>query len=253
VAQPKLDIAVQPELNEEFQWDSFDSDWYLQHNYGTLRDDDRLILERMAEFFAGLDQPARLFDAIDVGTGTNLYPILAMLPLCGRITLHERATTNCQWLQDERVGYSSIWDPYWDVLADRPLYKRISQPRWTLYERTHVSRGSIFDLRPRSYDMGTMFFVAESITTRDDEFSRATQRFLRSLKPNSPFAAAFMRNSDGYEVNGVHFPAVAITEEDVQKCLDGEGIRRAHVEKIDSANPLREGVGMVLVTGRTRR
>jgi hypothetical protein len=98
-----------------------------------------------------------------------------------------------------------------------------------------------------------MFFVAESITERDDEFRRALRCFLRSLKANAPFAAAFMTNSRGYDVNGVHFPAVAITESDVQKCLHGEGIKAAAVEPIGSANPLREGVGMVLVTGRVAR
>jgi hypothetical protein len=82
---------------------------------------------------------------------------------------------------------------------------------------------------------------------------RATKCFLQSLKPNAPFAAAFMRNSRGYEVSGVHFPAVPITEEDVRKCLNGEVARDTKVEEIASATPLRKGVGMLLVTGRVAR
>ncbi len=252
MAQPNQDTMVLPQLNEEFPWDSFDPEWYLNHNYGTLRDDDEKILERLAEFFSGLDQ-AHLRHGLDVGTGTNLYPVLAMLPLCGRITLHERAKTNCRWLHNETAKYSEVWEPYWEVLAERASYARIGDPRWAVHERTRVNRGSIFDLPKDTYDIGTMFFVAESITTRDDEFTRALRCFLRSLKPNAPFAATFMTNSTGYDVNGVHFPAVAITEDDVRKCLDGEGIRKSTFEKIDSESPLRPEVGMVLVTGRVAR
>jgi NNMT/PNMT/TEMT family protein len=254
VTQPSQDTAVLPQRNEEFPWDSFDSEWYLQHNYGHgLRDDDRKILERIADFFSGAAQQ-QLRHGLDVGTGTNLYPVLAMLPLCHRITLHERARTNCRWLENETAKYSKVWDPYWDVLSTRPPHAPIRDPRWALHERVEVQKGSIFELPVNMYDIGTMFFVAESITERVDEFMRALRCFLRSLKPNAPFAAAFMTNSRGYDVNGVHFPAVAITEADVRKCLHGEGIKKAAaVDPIESANPLREGVGMILVTGRVAR
>lgn len=240
------------QANEEFPWDSFDSEWYLAHNYGKLRDDDREILERLAEFFSSIGDQG-LKRGVDVGTGSNLYPLLALLPLCGHITLRERASTNCQWLRNEIARYSSTWDPYWEQLAKWPLYQPIGDPRWSVHERAHVERGSIFDLPRSTYDIGTMFFVAESITERADEFVRATRSFLRSLQPNAPFAAAFMRESRGYDVAGVHFPAVAITEEHVQKCLDSEGIQKANIETIASATPLRKGVGMMLVTGRSAR
>jgi hypothetical protein len=252
VAQPNQDTVVLPHWNEEFPWDSFDPEWYLQHNYGQLRDDDHEILHDLADFFNDV-RGTRLMHGIDVGTGSNLYPVLAMLPLCGSITLHERAKTNCRWLAFETARYSRLWDPFWDVLTRRPLYQPIQDPRWAVHERTRVRRGSIFDLARGAYDIGTMFFVAESITERVDEFHRAVRCFLRSLRPNAPFAAAFMRNSDGYHVNGVRFPAVPITEDDVCRCLAGEGIRKATVRRIDSAHPLRDGVGMVLVTGRVAR
>jgi len=239
--------------NEQFPWDSFDSEWYLDHNYGKLRDDDRQILQRLGEFFDGVGRDHHLGHAVDVGTGSNLYPLLAVLPLCGRVTLWERAKTNCAWLRREITKYSEVWDPYWEELTNWPLYRPMQDPRWPVFERTKVKRGSIFDLPRDAYDIGTMFFVAESITERDDEFERATRGFLRSLRPNAPFAAAFMLQSRGYEVNGVHFPAVAITEDHVQECLDFEGVRRATLAEIKTESPLRDGVGMMLVTGWSRR
>ena len=238
--------------NDEFPWDNFDSEWYLQHNYERLRDDDSRILELLAEFFGGIGH-RELKHGIDVGTGANLYPLLAMLPLCGRITLRERAASNCKWLRHEIRKYSKVWEPYWDQLARSPLYQPIGDPRWAVSERARVERGNVFELDRAAYDIGTMFFVAESITERLGEFERATRSFLRSLKPNAPFAAAFMRESHGYEVAGVRFPAVAITERDVRRCLQNAGVRKSHVETIDSATPLRKGLAMMLVMGWTGR
>ena len=175
MAQP--DTAVLLQHNDDFPWDSFDSEWYLKHNYGTMRDDDQRILELLAEFFDGLgDRRQRVLrHDIEVGTGTNLYPILAALPLCSRITLHERAATNCQWLRKETASFSRLWTPYWDVLAERELYRPIRDPRWAVHDRTCVRQGTIFGLPRAAYDLGTMFFVAEGITERVDEFTRATR------------------------------------------------------------------------------
>jgi hypothetical protein len=242
--------------NDEYPWDTFDPEWYLQHNYGRLRDDDSQILECLAEFFSGSGSGIghrELKRGIDVGSGANLYPLLAMLPLCGRITLRERAASNCDWLRHEIKSYSPVWEPYWDKLVRWPLYQPVGEPRWVVGERARVERGSVFDLRRAAYDVGTMFFVAESITRRHDEFERATRCFLRSLKPNAPFAAAFMRESKGYEVAGVHFPAVAINERHVQECLESAGVRKSHVETIVSDTPLREDFAMMLVMGWTGR
>jgi NNMT/PNMT/TEMT family protein len=237
--------------NEQFPWDSFDSKWYLDHNYRTLRDDDRQILRRLGEFFNKVDRD-RLSHAVDVGTGSNLYPLLAVLPLCGRVTLWERAKTNCDWLRREIAKYSEVWDPYWEELSRWPLYQPMQDPRWSVSERTKVERGSVFNLPRDAFDLGTMFFVAESITERAGEFERAMRCFLRSLRPNAPFAAAFMLQSSGYQVNGVHFPAVAITKDHVQECLSLEGARRATLAEIKTETPLRDGVGMMLVTGWSR-
>lgn len=245
-------LKNEPHGNDEFPWDDFNSNWYLQHNYQRLRDDDSQILKLLAEFFGSIEH-RELKHGLDLGTGANLYPALAMLPLCGRITLRERGATNCEWLRKEVDSYSDVWNPYWDALTRWPLYGAMTDPRWVVSERARVECGSVFNLGQAVYDVGTMFFVAESITERHDEFERATRCFLRSLKPHAPFAAAFMRKSQGYEVAGVRFPAVAITEHDVRECLKSAGVRKSHVETIVSATPLRKSVAMMLVTGWTGR
>jgi hypothetical protein len=99
--------------------------------------------------------------------------------------------------------------------------------------------------------MGTMFFVAESITTRHDEFRRATRLFVDALVPKAPFAAAFMRKSSGYLVGGRPFPACSVTEDDVKRCL-ADLATNTEVHVVES-HELREGYdGMVVAYGHKR-
>ncbi|MGH8628264.1 MAG: SCO2525 family SAM-dependent methyltransferase [Gammaproteobacteria bacterium] len=241
------------ELNSDFPWGDFDSSWYYDHNYKVLRDDDRQIVEVVRDFFATLDLSShgRYRNGIDVGSGANLYPTLTMLPLCDEITLYEYSASNVSWLQREIWSYSSSWDAFWEILVKEPLYKSIDSLQETLTARVRVKQGSIFDLPKALWDIGTMFFVAESISSTPSEFQTALRSFIRSLRPGAPFAAAFMEKSLGYTVGTHRFPAVAITVNDVENCLGGD-TKDLETYRIGlTSNPLRAGYGgMILATGR---
>jgi NNMT/PNMT/TEMT family len=253
--QPAAPTASTPRpafmgLNGEFPWDEFDSRQYYDHNYKVLRDDDRQIVEIIRNFFATLDRSSRR-NGIDVGSGTNLYPALAMLPLCDEITLYEYSTSNVSWLQREIKSYAPSWDDFWELLAKELPYKLVNSPRETLAAVARIERGSIFDLPESRWDVGTMFFTAESISATQSEFRAALTGFIRSLRTGAPFAAAFMENSVGYDVGARRFPAVAITVNDVKNCLEGD-VEDLEVHRIGLTNePLRAGYdGMILVTGK---
>jgi len=245
--------------NAAYPWDDFDSVDYFRHNYRALRHDDRQILEAMRDFFSKVDRlaeaagrapdgrPAR---GLDLGSGTNLYPALAMLPFCAELTLWEYSARNTEWLRHEVQSYSKSWDKFWERLALSPPYHGTADPRAALAKRTQVHQGSVFDLPTAEWDIGTMFFVAESLTSNRTEFEAATHRFVDALRPGSPFAAAFMENSTGYKVGDQNFPAVAVTPETVRSCLENVS-RNLDVQRIDSGNePLRDGYsGMILVLG----
>jgi hypothetical protein len=243
--------------NAEFQWDSFDSEAYYSHNYDHLRKDDAQIIRIVSDYFQSHDRrsgrSAQLVKAIDVGSGTNLYPALTMLPYASEITLFEHAYTNREWLVDSLTHPQKSWkQEFWaEIAEDRPAYENIRNPLDTLATRARIERGNVFELAPAQYGMGTMFFVAESITARNDEFRRATRKFVDSLLPNAPFAAAFMSGSAGYYVAGLRFPACAIGEKDIRTCLE-PAARIDDIRTVES-NDLREGYcGMIVATGRKR-
>lgn len=242
--------AVHDELrgNADCSWDTFDAAWYVDHNYRQMRDDDARILQQVRNYFA----KAAAFTSmhgVDVGSGANLYPSLAMLPFCDEITLWEHSRSNVRWLRQELESYSSTWDSFWNLLCHREPYARLEEPREALHKRARVWQGDLFRLGRRQWDIGTMFFVAESITARRNEFREGVGRFIRALKPGAPFAAAFMKNSLGYTVGSHRFPAVAVTETDIQECLNDLGCQ-AEITLIPSISPLREGYdGMILALG----
>lgn len=238
------------ELNRDFPWNQFASGWYHNHNYKVLRDDDREIIEAVRDFFATLDASSYR-DGVDVGTGTNLYPALTMLPLCDKITLYEYSTSNVAWLEHEVQSYSSSWDAFWELLIKEPFYRSVDSPRKMLAAKAHVVPGSIFDMPESSWDIGTMFFTAESISPALSEFQAALGSFIRSLRPGAPFAAAFMENSLGYSVDSCRFPAVAIMAKDVENFLAGYTKNLKTYRVGLTSNPLRPGYGgMILATGK---
>lgn len=241
--------------NDDADWDGFDSEDYFRHNYGHLRDDDAEIIKIVADFFVGCfdrNQPRALAKAIDVGSGTNLYPALTMLPFVSRVTLFERSPSNRQWLIDALNEPQGSWSEFWKAIAaERPTYQRIRDPLDVLAGLAWVKKGNVFALEPGQFGLGTMFFVAESITTRDDEFQRATENFVGSLVPGAPFAAAFMRRSQGYFVGSTFFPARSIDVEDVETCL-APIARISQINSVES-NGLRDGYsGMIVATGWKR-
>ncbi|WP_213004449.1 SCO2525 family SAM-dependent methyltransferase [Paractinoplanes toevensis] len=238
--------------NADVEWDDFDSQAYFANNYGTLRWDDAAIIRIIADFFATSLPEKFIGHAIDVGSGTNLYPALTMLPYSSRVTLYERAYTNRTWLHQSLARPQESWLQFWrEISGGRRPYARIPSPLRLLADRAEVTKGNVFDLKPNRYDLGTMFFVAESITTRDDEFRRAARLFVDSLVPGAPFAAAFMRNSSGYFVGDIGFPACSVSEDDVREALTPVA-RRLEIETVDS-NDLREGYsGMMVATGRKK-
>ena len=248
-------------LNSDAPWDAFDPAAYVDHNYGSLRSDDAKILEVVRKHFAdhfrdSPDQGGERLRGIDVGPGPNLYPALSMLPWCESITLFERSVANVGYLNRQCASYDQNWDQFWEALCEQEAYsRRVADPRADFRRAVTVEHGDLFDLRdrPGHWQLGTMFFVAESLSNSETEFLLAVERFMRVLEPGAPFAAAFMKRSLGYRVGEHSFPACSVTEVDVRKSLspyaEGEEVAITPIGMPGGA--LREGYeGMIVACGR---
>lgn len=246
-AQGTLDLPVH--LNEDYDWDAFDPQDYFRHNYASMRNDDARMLALVRDWFARAVPAGRPLSGIDVGSGANLYPALSLLPYCDAITLFEYSQENVEWLESAIRDVPETWHDFWRLLRPDSSAADFEQLRVRVRKSCSVRNGSIFELPRAAWEIGTMFFVAESLTEDFDEFDEALGRFFGALKPGAPFAAAFMECSSGYDVGDVHFPAVSIDEERLResiRSLGAVGAFQVYRVGIDPA-PLRPGYTGYLV------
>ncbi|MXM62044.1 methyltransferase [Streptomyces sp. HUCO-GS316] len=239
------------QLNADAPWDAFDPQAYFSHNYQTMMPVDAEIIALVRTHFSdhfrrSPDRPAR---AIDVGSGANLYPALAMLPWCEEITLLERAQQNVEYLRKQWESYDPSWDDFWRLLCQDEAYAELSDdPRSRFGKVAAIEPGNLFDLvgRQGQWSLGTMFFVAESLSTSHGEFQQALKCFMHCLTPGAPFAAAFMEHSQGYEVGGTHFPACDVSESEIRTSLDNYA-DELRTYRVGRPNELRQGYTSMIV------
>lgn len=238
--------------NADAPWSKFDPEAYVDLNYRTPLEVDLLIVRLMRDHFArcyaaGLPPSVR---GVDVGAGANLYPALAMLPWCEKIVLLEYALPNIEYLERQLApgGYDKEWDAFWEVLREHPAYQD-TDPRSTFGDVVRVERADLLSLDgQRRWDIGTMFFVADSMSECPEEFRKGVRCFLEALNPGAPFAVAFMKESRGYQVGAHRYPAYRVDEKQVWENLEpftGE------LEIHDLRHVVRKGhEGMLLALGR---
>jgi NNMT/PNMT/TEMT family len=244
----------EPIRNEAVLWSDFDAGDYYKINYASVLPEDAEIMECASKFLIeACGSPARLRQAVDVGAGTNLYPSLLMLPWAEHIVFTEYASSNIDWLHENLADAPGEWhwQPFWDLVAGLPSYRTIDDPRGRLAAAHEIRMQSIFELPERTWDLGSMFFVADGMTTVEAEFKAAVRKFLDALLPGSPFLMAFMEGSEGYKVSDKRFPSVKITPGSLDALLAALPVAGTSVHRTDnSVRRLRHGYdAMLLVTG----
>lgn len=255
-----VDVDAHVQRNADARWNTFSPQEYLQQNYRELQAEDEEIIRRVSQFFiaAFKDRP-RAERGIDVGSGPNLYPALLMLPWTEQILLTDFAPNNVHSLRAQLTddGAAWTWQPFWDELREAERYNEIDNPRKHLQVACQdepgfagVEEGSVFSLPKARWDLGTMFFVAESITEDPREFRAALACFVGALKPGAPFATAFMAGSRGYLVADTNFPALPITPDDVRQHFTELGVGDLSVEHLLTEHRVRDGYeAMIVATG----
>jgi hypothetical protein len=237
--------------NRDVPWDAFDPDEYFRHNYSHLRPDDAQIIDILLAFFA--DQPAGV-TVLDVGTGSNLYPVLVALPYASRVDVMEPSAAGRAWLREHTSAPPYPWAHLWAYMTDVSPTHAVADVEQLLADRLTVVDGSVFDLPPSAWDVVSMHFVAESITAEAAEFRAAVGSFVRAARLGGSFIASFMENSSGYTVGELRLPAVPVDAGAVESAFrpwsdDVEVVRIPLGEA-----PLRAGYsGMLIATGRRTR
>jgi hypothetical protein len=220
--EPPDKVSVRPPSgNADYRWAEFDSEAYFQHYYGEPHADDDRVIRCAVEAIKRAPPLGAELDVVDVGTGPNLIPLFCALPRARRITAWEYAESNIAWLAAEmrREAMREQWRHFWRITREacRPEFVLSEDPMPALRTKTRLKRGSVFDLPERSWDAATMFFCAESITERQEEFERACATFARCVKPGGALIAAFLVRSGGYVVADRAFPVLSLSAESIEE------------------------------------
>jgi hypothetical protein len=254
---PENDSEPPPSGNADYQWARFDSEAYFQHYYGEPHPDDDRVIRCAVEAMKHAPPVGADLDVVDVGTGPNLIPLFCALPRARSLTVWEYAESNIAWLGAEmlRAEMRPQWQHFWSVAryAYQPDYDLPGDPMPALRAKTVLRQGSIFELPERAWHSGTMFFCAESITGRQDEFEAACSAFARCVKPGGALTAAFLVRSAGYLVAGCPFPCLSLSPESI------ESVFASHADRIKTERigiverEIRSGYsGFVFFTGIAR-
>jgi SAM-dependent methyltransferase len=250
---PRNRTESSPSGNADYQWAQFDSEAYFQHYYGEPHPDDELVIRCAVEAMKQARPTDAELDVVDVGTGPNLIPFFCALPRARRLTAWEFAESNVAWLEAEmrRPEMRPQWRHFWAVTREayRPALLP-EDPMPILRAKCIVRQGSIFELPERSWDAATMFFCAESITERQDEFEAACAAFARCVRPGGTLAAAFLVRSSGYVVADRRFPVLRLSAESIERVF----AQHAHSIKAERIGiverEIRSGyAGFVFLTG----
>ena len=245
-----------PSGNADYQWARFDSEAYFQHYYGEPHPDGDRVIQFAVEAMKRAAPIDAELDIVDVGTGPSLIPFLCALPRARRLTAWEYAESNVAWLEAElqRQDMRPQWRHFWHVARDayRPEMPA-EDPMPLLRSKSVIHHGSVFELPKRNWDAATMFFCAESITERQDEFEAACVAFARSVRQGGMLAAAFLVRSAGYVVADRAFPVLRLTPELIEEVF-ASNADNVKAERIGiREREIRSGYsGFIFLTGTAR-
>ena len=249
--------APPPAGNADYQWATFDSEAYFQHYYGEPHPDDDRVIRLAVEAIKRAPPLAAELDVVDVGTGPNLIPFFCALPRAARLTAWDYAKSNVDWLEAElsREDMRAQWQHFWAVTREAygPNYALPADPVPLLRAKAVIEQGSIFDLPQRRWDAATMFFCAESITERQDEFEAACAAFARCVKPGGALIAAFLVHSAGYVVADRPFPVLRLSPGTIESVFAANAVEVAAEQVGIVEREIRSGYsGFIFLTGIAR-
>lgn len=227
-------------------WTKFGTSKYLSGNYSQVHDEDKQIIEICVKFLA---KKKHVSHAMEVGTGPNLYPAILFAPHVSKLDLIEYSENNLDYLYKNIGDTGRDWHKYQVYMSkfDKEYKHDITK---SIKRKSNIKKGSVYKLPANKYDLISMFFCAESITGHYPTFARACHSFLRSAKKGGLVIAAFMKQSKGYSVDGIRFPATQITARELETIFMPSMKEVAIVEISKSKHALRAGYeGMLLLVG----
>jgi len=200
--------APQPLRNADVDWNDWPVADYLAEVYRELHPSDDAVIEHHSAFYRSL-APGSVANSVELGAGPNLYPLMVAAAASRHIEVIEPSAANLAYLERQLREPDPSWLPFYERC--RQLQPNLPATLVEALSGITVRAGSAADLRPDTYDLGSMHFVAESCTEDFTEFRDICHSLARSVKRGGHLIAAFMENMGCYRIgDGPEWPGIPV-------------------------------------------
>ncbi|MFD4371296.1 class I SAM-dependent methyltransferase [Streptomyces sp. NPDC058486] len=198
-----------PRRNADADWDRWPVQDYLAENYRRLHPCDIAVIRHHAALYRRLG-PGSVARSLEFGAGPNLYPLMPAATACRSIDALEPGAAGHAYLSGQlRNGPDPSWQPFYALC--RRLDPALPRTLSAALRGVTAVRGDVHAVERHGYGLGSMSFVAESVTEDAGEFARVCRDFLGCVRPGGHLLAAFMENMPSYRIGtGPLWPACPV-------------------------------------------
>lgn len=239
-----------PWHNGDVDWDRWPVAAYLDEIYREVRADDDAVLVHHSAFYRRFP-PGHFGRSVELGAGPNLYPLMLAAAASRDIEAVEPSAASVAYLEGQlRDGPDESWQTFYRRCRD--LQPELPVTLGEALAQVRVRRAGAGDLRPGSYDLASMHFVAESATEDLAEFRELCRAYAGSVRPGGWLIAAFMENMGRYRIgDGPHWPGYPVDSAIVRSVFEPltTDLEISRVDTAETGDGY-ETTGMVLLTAR---
>lgn len=197
--------------NADVDWHRWPVERYIAENYAELHPADAAVIDHHSRFYRDL-APDSLGRTLEFGAGPNLYPLMLAAACSRRIVAAEPSDASVGYLRRQlATGPDEHWRAFYERCRRRnpALPPRLEDA----LARVEVRQVDGLAIRPGTFDLASMSFVAEGTSEDEAEFRRFCGAFVRSVRPGGLLVAAFMENLQRYRFGtGPEWPAYPVDE-----------------------------------------
>lgn len=194
--------------NADADWDRWPVDHYLAENYRVVHPSDAAVIAAHSAYYRRIPAGS-LARTVELGAGPNLYPLLLAAAASRRIDAVEPSAANVAYLTGQLTdGPDASWSAFHaECRRHNPDLPDLPDA----LARIHLRRADLASARGAGYDLASMHFVAESVTTDEAEFGELCASFVAAVRPGGHLVAAFMAGMPTYSLgDGSSWPGLPV-------------------------------------------
>ncbi len=219
-------------LAAETDFSLFNPRAYLNEYHCNWDDEDEFLMSFLHEVYRNLEPQSTL---LEIGGGPTIHQLISARNKVETIVFGEYLKKNRNevkaWRENRKTSFS--WDIYFDhvlKLEGGSQQESILEMKKTLRQKLrfvvpcNILEARLMPFMPaRNFDIVSVHFCPESITSQESEFLAGMRRVISMAKPEGLLVMSFLKESSMYAVGPTNFCAFPLTEAKLKQTLAALG------------------------------